>query len=341
MGYDEFKTKICLYYGSFENTKLKISLFKSALDRVVAHELPSRDDKRIFQIRDFTNSKGIQINIYAGNLLCSYSNNKNQLLVGTLGPHWRRGWREVSRDPFVAEQIGYFFYFASQYIFRSSQINLIGAIALTYGRCCDFRGSTLNEVILPDCETVYNEFFKNIPNTITNRNKIVLHYLKIINALDPFVNKAIYYYVRALKLTELGFDEDSVICADNMVDTIFQAIKQRLGLPTMQRKDMNEIVEREILISKTTIKELDNLYQLRCHFSAHPAQPKWWDFSEIYDEDINNIMGSVKTILVKFCFYERSHCEIQPGPDKWSEWFMQYSDILFDAVWFHRLPLLK
>lgn len=341
MGYNEFKNKICSYYDSFENTRVKLPLLKSALDRVVGQELPSRDEKRLFQIRDFTNSEGLRINIRAGSLLCSYSENKNQLLVGTLGPLWSRGWRGISKDPFVAEQISDFFHFANQYIYRSSQINLIGAIALTYGRCCDFRGYTLKEVVLPELDADYSDFYKSIPRIMTYRNKTVLHYLEIINALDPFVNKAIYYYTRALSLRELGFDEDSVTCADNMVDTIFQAIKQLLGLPTMQRIDMNKVVEKEISISKAVIRNLDSLYQLRCHFSAHPAQSKWWDFSEIYDNDINDIMDSVKTILVKFCQYERSHCKIQRNPEKWSEWFLQYSDIVFDAVWFHRLPPLK
>jgi hypothetical protein len=341
MGYNEFKNKMLLYYGSFDNTKAKLPLIKSALDRAVGHELPSRDDKQLFQIRDFTNSEGLLINICAGNLMCSYSDDKDKLFVGTLGPLWSRGWREVSKDPYIAEQIKDFFHFANQYIYRSSQINLIGAIALAYGRCCDFRGDYLSEVVLPEREAVYNDFYIRIPTIITNHTKAVLHYLAIINSLDPFVNKAIYYYTRALTLRELGLDEESVTCSDNMVDTIFQAIKQRLGLPTMHRKDMNNIVEQEISISKSLTKKLDSLYQLRCHFSAHPAQSKWWDFSEIYEDDINAIMDSVKTILVKFCIYERSHCKIQPNPEKWSEWFFQYSDILFDAVWFHLLPPLE
>lgn len=131
---------------------------------------------------------------------------------------------------------------------------------------------------------------------------------------------------------------ESITSADNMVDTIIQAIKHRLKLPTLQRKDMIEIIETEISISKYDIQKLDSLYQLRCQFSAHPAQSKWWDFSEIYETDIDDLMDSVKTTLVKFCLFEYNNRIIQPNPEKWSEWFLQYADIVFDAVWFHRLP---
>ena len=283
MGYDEFKNKFCSYYGSFVNTQNKLSLLKNALNKVVEYDLPSRDDTYLFQIRDFTNSEELRLNICEGDLLCSYSNDEKKLFIGTLGPFWTRGWKNISRDPYISELIGDFFHFANQYIFRSKQINLIGAIALTYGRCCDFRGNSLSEFIMPDLESEYNDFYNKIHYNLTNRSEILLHYLKIINALDPFVNKAIYYYTRSLTLREVGFDEESVTCADNMVDTVFQAIKQRISIPTMQRKDMYKIIEKEILISHSTIKKLDDLYQLRCQFSAHPAQSKWWDFSEIYD----------------------------------------------------------
>ena len=341
MGYNEFKSKYCSYYCSFESLKDKLSLFKNAFDKAIGYELPSRDDKQLFLIRDFTNSEGLQLNFCAGNLLCSYSDEEKKLYVGTLSPLWKRDWCGVSKDTFVSDQIEGFFYLVNQYIYRSSQINLIGAIALAYDRCCNFRGDSLSESVMPDHESVYNDFFNKIYFNETNRSKTLLHYLKVLNALDPFINKAICYYTRALDLKEHNFDEESITCADNMVDTIFQAIKQQLRLPTMQRKDMNEIIEKEILISKSTTEKLDNLYQLRCHFSAHPAQSKWWDFSEIYDTNIDAIMDSVKTILVKFCMYERNHCRIQRNPEKWSEWFIQNSDILFDAVWFHLLPPLR
>ncbi|MHB8132422.1 MAG: hypothetical protein ACYDEX_26005 [Mobilitalea sp.] len=341
MGYDEFKNKICLYYGGFENTKSKLSLFKSAFDRIVKYELPSRDEKRLFQVRDFVNSEGLRINICTENMLCSYSEEKTKLFVGTISPFWKRGLRDLSKDPFVSEQIEIIFHFINQYIYRSSQINLIGAIALTYGECCHYNGNSLSEFILPEGMEVYNKFHNNISHIVNNRCKTILHYLEIINALDPFVNKAIYYYSRCLSLRRNEFDEESVTCADNMVDTITQAIKYRLCLPTMQRKDMNPVIEQELSISKSVTEKLDSLYQLRCDFTAHPAQSKWWDFSEIYYNDIDAIMDSVKTLLVKYCMYERNHCTIQRNPEKWSNWFLQYSDIVLDAVWFHRLPLVK
>jgi hypothetical protein len=108
----------------------------------------------------------------------------------------------------------------------------------------------------------------------------------------------------------------------------------------MERKDMNEVIIKQLGIHQAYIKQLRSLYLLRCEFSAHPAQSKWWDFSEIYDEDIDDLKDVAKIILIKFLMYKNSHRIIQPNPDKWSQWFFQYADIIFDAVWFHKLPEL-
>lgn len=339
MGYDSFKSKFCEYYRLYDNSESLIPKLKDVLDLAVKCELPKRDNHYIFQVRDFTNSQNINININNDLIKCYYDKNSESLMTACIGPCWSSGWRKIFLNDFIEDIISGFFHFAEQYVYRSRQINLIGAIALTYSIACDFKGGFYSSTFYNPLDK-WDDFLNEISQNITNRTKLLNHYLSIINALDPFVNKVIYYYCRMLSLKRLMFDEEALTNADNMVDTIYQAIKINLKLPTMRRLEMGSIVSKELCLSNTTIQNLDNLYQLRCGFCAHPAQSKWWDFSEIYEENIDIIYDEVKTILIKFCMYERSHCHIEPNPVKWSEWFYKYCDVLFDAVWFNKLPIL-
>ena len=101
MGYVEFKSKFINQFAQYENTKRKISLFKSALDRAVGQELPLRDSYQTFQIRDIYNSEGMNVSYTSPYLMCKYSKEKRSLLVGTLTPVWSRGWKKISKDDFV------------------------------------------------------------------------------------------------------------------------------------------------------------------------------------------------------------------------------------------------
>ena len=341
MGYAEFKSKFVNDMSKFENIKPKIPLLKSALDRAVEKELPLRDDYSSFQIRDLTNSEALKISYNSPYLMCKYSSKKKCVLVGTLAPAWSRGWKNISKDDFVSDQIDGFFHFADQYIYRGYQINLIGAIALTYGNHCDFRGNELHTYQLPYDNSKYTAFRNDIPIMRNKRNRTLERYLELINSFDPFVNKVIYYYVRSLSLLSDGYDEEAITAVDNAVDVIFQAIKQQKQLPTMDRKSMYPIVKNEIHLPNGTIEQLENLYQLRCNFSAHPAHSKWWDFYEIYESDIEVIMAAVKAAITKFLMYETNNRRIEKTPSCWSEWFRKNCDIVYDAVWFHKLPTLN
>lgn len=126
---------------------------------------------------------------------------------------------------------------------------------------------------------------------------------------------------------------------DNTIDTITQFIKARLKIPTIPRKDIISVVSNEIGLNIYSQIALEKLYLLRCRFASHPSQSKWWDFGEIYDEDLNIIFDSVKTVLIKMLIYESNNRKISANPSKWSDWFYENADMLFEAVWFHRIPM--
>lgn len=339
MSYNDFKNDLCKYYNSFENTRTKVNKLKLAIDNVTNNILPLRDAEYSFQVRDFTNTSSLNINLINKNIMCYYSSSEDKIITGVICPNWSKGWNNISKDKFVCEQIGILFHFISQYINRSYQVNLIGAIALSTGRPTEFRGTTLSNIYYERAHEEI-EFFKNkITDNVSDLSMKTFGYLKLINSLDPYVNKIIFYYIRFLELDSSTFTEESLTAADNMVDTIFQSIKIRKGLPTKERKDMCKYVYKEIeLYNQTDINNLDRLYSLRCGFTAHPAKSKWWDFYEMYEDDIEKIKVSIRKILILYLLYENVNRKIESNPTSWSDWFKEYCDIIYNAVWFHNVP---
>lgn len=311
----------------------KRRLCKKALDKAVDYELPLRDNENTFQIRDIYNSKQLRISYNSPYLMCKYSEKEERILVGVRGPAWERGWKEISGDIKTSKLIGDFFHLANQYVYRSYQINILGAIALTYERPCDFRGDKLREIQLPFCNSEYTLFCRDIPKVKNGRNRLFSYYAGIINSFDPFVNKIIYYYIQALSLFNDRYDEAAVTAADNVIDTICQAIKRKYSLSSEGRSDMYDIVNDKLKFPVGLDTQLKNLYKLRCSFASHPAQSKWWDFSELYEKDIKAMMYAVKVSIIKFLQFEKSNRKIEKEPLNWSKWFMDNCDILYDAVW--------
>lgn len=337
MEYEKFINNFSNYVSSFELTKDEVRSLKLALNEVKNFELPSRDENKLFQIRNFLNSDNLEINLISKNLWCK-QDRANGLLVGTLFPDWQTGWKKFCKDEFISEQIGNFFFLVTQYICRSYQINLIAAISFTYNRNCDFRGDRLWQYSLPNCEKKFMDFNNSISIKLNSRIRILQHYLELINSLEPYVNKAIFYYIKSIDLYNKGFLEETITNLDNVIDTISQYIKKILSVPTMPRKDMIQLVAKEIQLSHQVQYSLENLYLLRCRFSSHPAQSKWWDFGEIYDGDIETLIECVKYVLLKMLQYEANNRKVSNNPDKWSNWFADNANMLFEAVWFHRLP---
>lgn len=339
MGYDDFKNKICAYFNSLEYTKNKVTSLKSVLNNISTNILPQRDSEYLFQVRDFRNTSNLNISFIYHNVMCYYSDKENALMIGVICPNWSNGWRNISKNKFVSEQIDFLFHFISQYIYRSYQVNMIGAIALATDIPTDFRGNTLKSTYGEYAAQEVEKFKTFIIESTSELSLKTIGYLKLINALDPFVNKSIFYYIKSLELYNSEFTEEALTAADNMVDVIFQSIKSRINASTQERKEMYNYVYKEIgLYDETDKYNLERLYLLRCRFTAHPSKSKWWDFDEIYEDDIEQIRLSVRKLLIIYLKYENRNRLIDAHPASWSQWFMKNCDIIYDAVWFHEIP---
>ncbi len=338
MAYDRFMSKICAYYNYFENSKNKVAKLKSALNKLATDTLPKRDSESVFQVRDLINTSNLNISFTYKNTMCYYSNEENTLIIGVIGPSWRNMRSEISKDRFVSEQLDLILHLFSQYIYRSYQINLIGAIALATDTSSGFRGNTL-KYIRGEYATKEIEVFKTfVGENNSELSSKIQGYLKLINALDPFVNQVIYYYAKYLELFDSNFIEEALTAADNMVDVIVQSIKKCQNAPTQGRKVMCNYVFNKIGLYDEAIKQsLESLYLLRCRFTAHPSKSKWWDFCEIYDNDIEQIRLSIRKLLILYLKFENKNRKIDAYPELWSQWFMKNCDIMYDSVWFHEL----
>lgn len=269
MGFDDFKSKVCVYYNFFEYPQKKVTKLKSALNKLVINMLPLRDSEIMFLVRDFRNTSNLNLSFTYNNIMCYYSAKEDALMVGVIYPDWSNGndWGNISKDRFVNEQIDILLHFFSQYIYRSYQVNLIGAISLATGTPTDFRGRTLNRTNGEDASLEIDKFNAFIEGGNSELNLKVQGYLRLINALDPYVNRSIFYFVKFLDLNRSGFTEEAITSADNMVCVILQSIKKRKNKPTQERKEMCNYVYAEIgLYDETDKHNLDRLYLLRCRF---------------------------------------------------------------------------
>ncbi|HOO57635.1 MAG TPA: hypothetical protein PLN69_12495 [bacterium] len=338
MGVNDFISQFCQRGHEGYLPKKDASRFSTILKNIVNEDLPSRDSILTGQIRDLTNSHDLSIYIHSENIFCKPQD--DFLLVGVLAPYWKNGLREICKTEAIYDQVEGFFHFAQQYVVRSRQINLIGSIALTYKRACDFRGHTLKYFTLNTDESVvdFKSQFPETPRKLSKNERLLTQLFNNMNALDPFINRIVFCYVRALKLDELGFAEEAITALDSVIDVAESFLCERIGIKEEdQRKTLSEFLG----LSDNQKDRLSFLYEIRCYFGAHPAYSKWWDFGELYESEFEKLFEVVKKVVIKICELESKNRIVDDNPKKWSEWFCKNAMLLWDAVGFHRIPMAK
>lgn len=333
MSFLEFKNK-------FINDAIKSNFcinrqeLKNSLDRIPSR-LKDMEDDRLIMIRDMSCDETIGLNYVSDNISCKYDFHENSLLVALVAPDWEKGWRNISSDKHISDTIENYMFSSNQYVYRSYMINIIGALALTYGISSSFMGRTMFRYGHYNIIDDYQEFIDEIKIRKHNTNvneKVFSYIMRKINALDPYVNRAIFYYSKSLSLLTNLYEEEAIISLDNCIDIIVQFIKKRKKMPTTKRKDMHQILKNILKINNTTAEYLDYIYDLRCGFAAHPARNLWWDFSEIHMYNYESIIENVRITLIKFLEYENKERIVIKNPIYWYEWFMGNCDLIYDYI---------
>jgi hypothetical protein len=142
----------------------------------------------------------------------------------------------------------------------------------------------------------------------------------------------VYQYLRALKLEENDHYEESVTALDGVVAVALQFAREALGWTS--RRD--ETLER--LVGRGDAKLLARLYELRCAFGAHPSCGKWWDFSEIYDEELDEFPEVITRLIRSAAMLERRNRSVESNPGSWADWFEENCHTLWRSAWFDHVP---
>ena len=300
-------------------------------------KLVDDDQRREIVVRQLAGSGKLYCEFSAEDLWV-YRAETGWLEVGDVGPGWRRGWQDFDKDEHIADLISGFFHFAGQYVHRGRAASIIGAIAATYDKAWDFRHGRLESRYVDNDEVknverkslIRAKYFSPTAIRLNSRSRQFITWVNCINGLDPYIQRAVYYFWRATSLMESDFFEESVTALDKLTSVAASFLQNRLSIPDRPRA---QLVEKFHMGHKDS-DNLDLLYKLRNNYGAHPSGSKWWDFADIYCDDIDDMRQTSRKLLWQLCKAERDFREVEPFPATWSTWFRQNALMLFDSVWF-------
>lgn len=288
-------------------------------------ELPNRDLEAWVHLRPLSDSDGLRL-AFSGDSCWSYLDTEGAPWIGVVLPSWRAGWKH--RDPDVEDLLGDFFHFASQYVARSRASNIVGAIALTYDRACDFRFEGLVAKRLDGSDQPHlASLIANVrtecrqghpqPRMRGAAQRRFKKWAEELNALDPFVHRAIFQFWRSRALAAHEFWEDSTNALDSVVSVAAQFASSRLGVQGDVRSQLAAVFSlpaREQAV-------LDELYRLRSKYGGHPSPSKWWDFAEMYEDFLPESVDVVSHVLGALSSAEGANRIVDAEPRSWSDWF--------------------
>lgn len=169
--------------------KNKISSLKHIINTQFWTELATRDIHKVILLRPLSNSQNLVIKYFSDEVLL-YVNSKNELVIGTYTPTWKHGWRQIDDD--LRDLLQFFLHFSEQYVARSRTLNATGAIALTFGKACDFRfrGYYNERVELFSFDSLKDPTYKIKPDLSNNyQSKDELEqWIKLLNCLDQKIH---------------------------------------------------------------------------------------------------------------------------------------------------------
>ncbi|MEP2446614.1 MAG: hypothetical protein ABJI69_05265 [Balneola sp.] len=320
----------------YQLPKEKIDDFKKVIDEQFWEELKSRDILEKIVLRPLSNSEHLKISHFADDSII-YPNKENELIVGSITPSWKHGWRFVDDD--LRDLLQFFLHFSEQYVARSRALNVTGAIALIYQTSCDFRFKGFYSDITErfSFDELRDPRYQQLKIESFELQDDFYKWISILNCLDPLIHRIIYQFWKGTKLYSNNDIEDSVTSFTSCISVVSEYCQNRLKQTAGDRLEKIKALN----IKSDSINYLEDLEILRNRFSAHPSHTKWWDFNELFGEQLHQIVVVIKEIIEVVCEHESNNKLIERNPEKWSSWLENNSMLVFDSVWFHKLPPLK
>ena len=326
----------------------------SSLRWLINEGLPIRDQWSQISVRRLHNTVGLSWRCETDNLFV-IPQEKEEIVTVAFYPAWGRSrmeYKEVFKDDVIYDELTDFLICAEIYISRSIVVGAVGAIALAYNRYCDHRTNTLQILFVGEEELPewshpethlaglgYRPRTQIVAPKTSRRQREATWWANHINAADPYVHRAVFQYIRSLALLEQNFAEEAITALDGVVAVAAQYARERLRIVRDDRWEglynamSSDLAERSVLT---------RLHGLRSAFGAHPGISKWWDFGDLYGDELFDygFHESVKNVLKWLCETERQFSIVRRPSRPWSVWFRDHATLLWDVAWFAKLPKL-
>lgn len=301
--------------------------------------MESAETRRQIVTRSLSGTESTDVNICAADF-CIYKSKSNGLLrLSVISPDWRLG--KLSRDEDVDSILGGLLHFSAQYTYRARAMNILFSLRTEFEVGSEFRYldyesrrcSTVEASEIMKTIRTENSAISKITANYNTRNLVVNY--RQLNTLDSHVFSAIFYFLRAYELENGGFSEEAVNSLNNVISVCGQfLLSRRLANRNLSHKD----IALAMGFDDGFAQEVERAYLLRSHFGAHPTYSKWHDFSEIYGDDLHKIFDNTRLVILRLCDLERIHRLVEQFPDSWAGWYKSQAEMLYDAVWFEKIP---
>jgi hypothetical protein len=308
-----------------------------AVRRALVEDLPSRDDQERIVTRPLARSRGLKV-WHLSETQAFVTGADDQVFGIVRAPLWFGGWNEVAGwDYFIQDSLWHFFFRTANYVARSRMLNGLVAIALTYRLGCDVRYMEMKERTVPVGEAMTPYLASSALLTqglrANSRSRMLSFWLAQVNALDPWVHRMSFHYVRAMRLFNDNYWEEGITALDSAISVASQFVRDRMKIRSAAPRTA---LASFAGLSRAQTNQLADLYQLRCFFGAHPAQGGWWDVQDHYAEYVADTLESVERVVREVLVAERSTSIVPPEPaTTWSDWFLGCCHVLGPAVWFN------
>jgi hypothetical protein len=312
------------------------------LKRALYGELPTRDREVVVSVNGFPNARSIRLHFESPNLCIRTT--PRWINVGVVAPDWQHGWRDLTDDEYLGDELDLLFHFAYQYVRRGLCVAALGSIALSYKHGIEFyrcrrsnwrRYSTIPEGV--DLPRLVRGKGRERSNENRSARQSRAHcWIRLINGLDPYVHRAVFLYIRAVHLIESGaFEEQVVTCLDGITSVASGFVQRVIGAKGEQQRD---IAFKTLGMTASQADFLRKLYLIRCAFGGHPSFSNWWDFREIYWDEIEQALDIAQLLIRKLCDLESRHRRFDQRPASWHGWFLEHANDIWEAVGGDQLP---
>jgi hypothetical protein len=268
------------------------------------------------------------------------------LVVSSVVPGWGFGWSKVFTSENVYNVLSWFLHYARQYIHRSDVASALMIAWEEHGKVLHPFGSRAMQqrygpvIPMSSIDHVLDISKESALacwgglNDRSTGGPSVSAWMKR-NTLDPFIHQAIFHYLRAQELIAHGFEIEAIVAFDCVLQSVGTLLRTRRHLAAELTRGQ---VCGQLQLSTESAELADYVYFLRNNFGAHAGGWRWWDQSELLDEEnvaeISRLAGSV---LSSAADTEPAIRSIEPFPSNWGDWFFENFEILWDTLWFEKL----